>query len=206
MIFRDAGLPGVYIVDSKAQRDDRGWFARYFDRDLFAAYGLQSTFDQDSIATNVRAGTIRGLHYQIAPHAETKLIVCVSGAVFDVLVDLRPGPGFGRHTTIELEAGKWQALYVPAGFAHGYQTLADESTLLYRIAGGYAAHAARGIRWDDPELAVSWPLPVTALSERDASWPILGTCEPASIATAPSHAVVASQHNAARRTCRTEMR
>jgi dTDP-4-dehydrorhamnose 3,5-epimerase len=173
VIFQQTAIPGAYIIESEPVYDARGSFGRWFDCEQFGGHGLLTRFDQDSFAANRRAGTLRGLHLQAAPQGETKLVVCVSGAAFDVVVDLRPGPTFGRHFSLELSAENWRSVYIPSGCAHGYQTTADATTLLYRIAGRYEPAATRGVRWDDPNLAIAWPLGVTELSERDAQLPSL---------------------------------
>lgn len=147
--------------------DDRGWFVRVYDEDVFAAAGLCTAFPQHGEARNVHRGTVRGLHYQTPPHDEVRLIRCTRGAVYDVLVDLRPGPGFGRWQGFDLCETESRALYAPAGVAHGYQTLLDESELHYLISARYWPAAAAGIAFDSPSLAIPWPLPVSEISERD---------------------------------------
>ncbi len=155
-------------------RDVRGFFARTFDAQAFRAHGLADGFDQQSIAHNARAGTIRGLHYQTRPHGETKLVRATRGALFDVAVDLRAGsPTFGRWLGVRLDDKNRLALYIPEGFAHGYQTLEDDTEALYLIAGAYAPDSAGGVRFDDPTLAIAWPREVTALSNADGAWPTL---------------------------------
>lgn len=166
-------IPGAFVVEPEPVVDARGSFARWFDAEAFEANGLVTAFDQDSIADNALAGTLRGMHVQQAGWAETKLVLCVRGAAFDVIVDLRDGPTYGKHICVELAADTWRTVYIPAGCAHGYQTRRDRTTLLYRIAGRYAPHASGGIRWNDPALAIRWPLEVTAISERDRQLPLL---------------------------------
>jgi dTDP-4-dehydrorhamnose 3,5-epimerase len=179
-------ISGAFIVEPEPVIDGRGSFARWFDADVFEAKGLVAAFDQDSIADNVRAGTLRGMHLQQAGSPETKLVVCVRGAAFDVIVDLRDGPTFGKHICVELAAGTWRTVYVPAGCAHGYQTRQDCTTLLYRIAGRYAPRASGGVRWNDPALAIPWPLEVTAISERDRQLPLLEEYSAAALPPAES--------------------
>lgn len=172
MRFEPAGLAGAYIVHLDEMSDDRGFFARTACTEEFAAAGLVGRFAQSSISFNHEAGTLRGMHFSVGPHAETKLVRCTSGAVLDVLVDVRPGSATrGRTVSCRLDAGTRRSLYVPHGVAHGFQTLADGSEVLYMIDEPFRAEAARGFRWNDPVVAVDWPLPVAAMSERDANYP-----------------------------------
>jgi dTDP-4-dehydrorhamnose 3,5-epimerase len=177
MIFSATELEGVVAIDIEMQRDRRGYFARTMCRDEFTSHGLVVDYAQDSMSFNQMRGTLRGLHYQNAPYAETKIVRCVQGAIYDVLVDMRPGSKtYLAWQGFELSAATGKALYVPEGVAHGFQTLADATVVQYRISAPYAAHAAAGIRYDDPLIAISWPEPVTAISEKDASWPDLERC------------------------------
>ncbi|RXT18461.1 MULTISPECIES: dTDP-4-dehydrorhamnose 3,5-epimerase family protein [unclassified Bosea (in: a-proteobacteria)] len=174
MIFSATDLEGVIAIDLERHHDCRGYFARTMCRDELASQGLVVDYAQDSMSFNQRRGTLRGMHYQNAPYAETKLIRCVQGAVYDVLLDMRPGSKtYLRWQAFELTAGNGKALYVPEGVAQGFQTLADTTAVYYRISVPYAAHAAAGVRYDDPLVAIAWPEPVTVISERDASWPDL---------------------------------
>lgn len=167
-------LAGVVVVDLERQEDDRGFFARAFDRTQFAAAGLMQQVEQVNVSSNVRAGTLRGMHWQVAPAAEAKLVRCTRGAVLDQVVDVRPGsPTYLESFAIELTAGNRTALHVPPLVAHGFQTLVDETELTYLMSETYAPGTDRGMRYDDPALGLSWPLPVTALSARDAAWPPL---------------------------------
>lgn len=171
MKFTALALPGVYEIDIAPAGDERGFFARTFCAEEFAAAGLPGDFVQHSISYNRRAGTLRGLHYQRAP-LEAKLVRCLGGAAFDVIVDLRRGtPGYGRWCAVELTAGRRNAVFVPKGCAHGFQTLADETELLYLIDTPFVAGAASGIRWNDPVLAIPWPITDPILSERDRALP-----------------------------------
>jgi dTDP-4-dehydrorhamnose 3,5-epimerase len=173
MRFTALALPGVVEVQIEPAADARGLFARVFCAEEFAAHGLPADFPQHSISYNQRAGTLRGLHYQRAPQ-EAKLIRCLRGAAYDVIVDLRPElPSYGTWCMVELSAGRRNAVFVPKGCAHGFQTLVDETELLYLIDTPYAAAAAAGIRWDDPALAIPWPLADPILSERDRLLPCL---------------------------------
>ena len=175
MRFIGTTIEGVYVIDVEPQRDQRGSFARVFDADLFAQHGLVTHFPQHSISVNAQRGTLRGLHYQEEPHAECKVVRCVSGAVYDVAVDIRPrSPGFGRWFAVELTAENHRALYLPVGVAHGFQTLADGVAVMYLIDRPYVPSARRGIVWDDPDLAIAWPIrPPAVLSDRDRALPRL---------------------------------
>ena len=172
MIFDETSLAGVWKVSLQPVRDERGFFARTFCTEDFAARGLLATFAQSSLSRNLRAGTLRGLHYQEAPHAETKLVRCVRGAVFDVVVDLRPGsPTRGRWHGERLSAETGDALYIPPGFAHGFQTLEDDTDVLYQISPAHRPGHGRGVRWDDPAFGVAWPQADAIISLRDAAYP-----------------------------------
>jgi dTDP-4-dehydrorhamnose 3,5-epimerase len=170
--FTELSLQGAYLVEIEPRADERGFFARTFCEDEFAAAGLLSRFPQASISYNARRGTVRGMHFQAAPHEETKLVRCLAGAVHDVIVDLRPAsPTYRRSIGLELSAQNRSALYIPRGVAHGFQSLADDSELLYMIDVNYVAEAARGVRWNDPFIDVSWPDPIEVIADRDASFP-----------------------------------
>ena len=173
MRFRELELPGAFLLELERIDDERGFFARTFCRDEFAEHGLATEIVQANTAFNVRAGTLRGLHYQAAPHAEAKLVRCTRGAVYDVIVDLRrDSPTFTRWLGVELSAENDALLYVPEGFAHGYQTLVDETETSYLMSQFYEPSAARGVRWDDPAFGIEWPeVAERTLNERDRSWP-----------------------------------
>lgn len=174
MRFVDTGLPGALLIEVDPHRDERGLFARTFCGWQFAARGLESAFVQCSTSWNDRAGTVRGMHWQEAPHREVKLVRCTAGAIFDAIVDLRPGsPTRGRWFGAELSAATRRMLYVPEGFAHGFQTLRDGSEVFYQMSRSFSPGAARGFRWDDPSVAIRWPLPVACISERDRGLPPL---------------------------------
>lgn len=174
MILRETSLAGAFLVEPEPRPDERGFFARMYGETEFRELGLEPCGRQWSISFNIRRGTLRGLHYQADPHAETKLVRCVAGAVWDVVVDLRRGSStYGHWTASELTAANRRAFYIPSGFAHGFQTLSDDSELLYAISPDYVAEAARGIRWNDPKIGIAWPLPPVALSPRDAELPLL---------------------------------
>jgi dTDP-4-dehydrorhamnose 3,5-epimerase len=170
--FTELSLQGAYLIELEPRADERGFFARTFCEDEFAAAGLVSRFPQASVSYNARRGTVRGMHFQAPPHEETKLVRCLAGAVHDVIVDLRPAsPTYRRSIGLELSAQKRSALYIPRGFAHGFQSLADDSELLYMIDVNYVADAARGVRWNDPFIDVSWPDPIEVIADRDNSFP-----------------------------------
>jgi dTDP-4-dehydrorhamnose 3,5-epimerase len=175
MKFTELALGGAFLIEPERHEDERGFFARTFCATEFAARALNPAVAHCSVSYNRRRGTLRGLHYQAAPHAEDKLVRCTAGAVFDVIVDLRPGSAtFRRWVGLELSAAQRRMLYVPAGLAHGFQTLADDTELFYQISTPYVPEAARGVRWDDPELAIPWP-PVASrvISPRDLALPTL---------------------------------
>jgi dTDP-4-dehydrorhamnose 3,5-epimerase len=175
MIFTPTELPGAFIVDVDPRADSRGLFARTFCTQEFEDASLESHFVQCSVSFNVQRGTLRGLHYQLAPSCETKLVRCTSGSLFDVIVDLRPdSPTFLRHLAVELTARNRRALYVPKMFAHGMQTLEDNTEVFYHISEFYSAASSTGIRFDDPRLGIRWPLPVSSISDKDQEWPLLG--------------------------------
>jgi dTDP-4-dehydrorhamnose 3,5-epimerase len=173
MIFAETSLAGSHVIDLERRPDTRGFFARSFCAGEFEAHGLEPVLAQCNLAFNTLRGTLRGMHYQVAPSAEVKLIRCTRGAIFDVIVDLREGsPTYLQHFGIELSEDNRRALYVPEMFAHGYQTLADGSEVVYQVSRPYAIACERGLRHDDPALKIEWPLAVTAISEKDRNWPL----------------------------------
>jgi dTDP-4-dehydrorhamnose 3,5-epimerase len=173
MTFTELALPGAWLVDCDVFADERGAFARAWMPEEFQAQGLETRFVQGSIATTRRRGTIRGLHWQVAPAEQIKIVRVTRGAVFDCLVDLRPdSPSFCRWAGVELTADNRRLLYVPAGFAHGYQTLSDDSDVFYFASAPYSPAHEAGARWDDPAFGVEWPLgPPSVISPRDAAFP-----------------------------------
>lgn len=174
MRFEPLRLPGAYRIILEPRADDRGFFARRFCAAEFSAHRLAADFVQRSVSFNTRRGTLRGLHFQAAPHGETKLVRCTRGAAFDVLVDIRPDSAtFGQWDAETLTADNRMILYIPEGFAHGFQTLEDSTELDYEIFPTYVAEAARGIRWDDPDIGIAWPVPEMILSDRDRQLPLL---------------------------------
>lgn len=172
MIFAPTEVDGAFLVSMEPHADDRGWFARAWCEDEFRAHGVTARAIQTNVSLTVRRGTIRGLHWQVAPHQESKLLRCTAGAVFDVVVDVRPAsPTHGAWQGYELRAGDQRLVFVPEGCAHGYQALADASEVSYNVSTPYAPGAERGIRWDDPAFEISWPIGDVVVSEKDASWP-----------------------------------
>jgi dTDP-4-dehydrorhamnose 3,5-epimerase len=176
MQFRETPLPGAWVIELDLLGDERGWFARSFDADEFRARGLNPAVVQCNASFNARAGTVRGMHYQAAPHGESKLVRCVRGAIFDVAVDLREqSPTFCSWHAVELSAENRLAYYIPAGLAHGFQTLTEDCEVLYQMGHEYVPDAGRGVRWDDPAFAIEWP-PTRGertISEKDLSYPDL---------------------------------
>lgn len=172
MIFGATGVDGAWLIDIEPKEDERGFFARVWCRQELAAQGLDIEVAQESISWNRHRGTVRGLHFQRPPHAETKIVRCARGAIFDVIVDLRPrSPTFLRWEAFELTAADHRAIYIPKGLAHGFQALTDDTEVAYQISAFHVPEAAAGFRYDDPAFGVRWPLPVTMISERDLSWP-----------------------------------
>jgi dTDP-4-dehydrorhamnose 3,5-epimerase len=178
MLFRQTAIPGAWAIDVEPSADERGMFARTFDAALFEERGLSPAVAQCSTSFNARAGTLRGLHYQADPHGECKLVRCTAGAVYDVLVDLRPdSPAHLRWDAFELSSENRRALYIPRGVAHGFQTLVDASELLYMMDRAFEPSAVRGVRWDDPAVGIDWPDPPGAriMSERDRTFQDYGS-------------------------------
>jgi dTDP-4-dehydrorhamnose 3,5-epimerase len=174
MRFLQTPLPGAWVIEPEPIEDERGWFARTFDAGEFAARGLNPEVVQCNASFNARRDTLRGLHYQAEPHGESKLVRCVRGAIFDVAVDLRSGsPTLCRWHGVELSAENGLAFYIPAGCAHGFQTLTDGAEVLYQMGSAYVPDAGRGVRFDDPAFAIEWPQAERerVLSERDRAYP-----------------------------------
>lgn len=172
MIFTETAVTGVWAIAPERVEDHRGFFARTWCDREFAARQLPDRWAQSSISFNTRRGTLRGLHYQRAPHGETKLVRCTAGAVFDVVVDLRPDSStYLKHVAVELNASNRLMLYVPEGCAHGFQTLTDGAELFYQISVPYSSEHATGVRWDDPAFGISWPNPDPIMSDRDRQYP-----------------------------------
>ncbi|HEV2707722.1 MAG TPA: dTDP-4-dehydrorhamnose 3,5-epimerase [Pyrinomonadaceae bacterium] len=172
MKFEETTLAGAYVVEMERLADERGFFARTFCRDEFAARGLDARVAQCSASFNQRRGTLRGMHYQAAPYTEAKLVRCTMGAIYDVIVDLRTeSPTFKRWFGLELSAANRRALYIPEGLAHGFLTLADESEVFYQISEFYHPECSRGVRWDDETFGIEWPFEPRVISERDRAFP-----------------------------------
>ena len=175
MIFTPTPLPGAVLVDLELNTDERGFFARTYCQDEFSAQGLGTPLRQCSVSYNVRKGTLRGLHYQAAPHEEHKLVRCTAGAIFDVIVDIRPhSRDYRRWFGAELSAQNRRALFIPPGFAHGFVTLSDDAEVYYMISVPYSPEHAQGFRWSDPAFGIEWPLAPSVISPRDAAYPLLG--------------------------------
>lgn len=171
MRFVETALSGAYLLEPEPVDDARGFFARTFCQKEFAERDLVTEYVQCNISFNHKAGTVRGMHYQADPHPETKLVRCTQGAIFDVIVDLRPHSAtYLEWVGSELNAGNRKMFYIPAGFAHGFQTLQENSEVFYQMSAFYQADCARGVRWDDKAIDVTWPLPITIISEKDQSF------------------------------------
>ena len=172
MIFHQLEIPGAFLIEPERKEDRRGFFARTYCRYELEARDLDPTVVQCNISVNNRRGTVRGMHWQAAPYEEIRLVRCTAGAIHDVILDLRPdSPTFKRHLAFELDAQNRLSVYIPAGLAHGFQTLADDTEVCYQISTSYAPEAARGYRWDDPAFQIPWPEPVTVMSEKDRNLP-----------------------------------
>jgi dTDP-4-dehydrorhamnose 3,5-epimerase len=178
MIFEETPLRGAYVIHLEPRGDARGFFARSFCQREFEARGLKGNIAQANIASTRRPGTIRGLHYQVPPHAEAKLFRCTRGANFHVMVDLRPdSPTRFQHFGVVLSDENRKALYVPELFAHGYQAQSENAEAMYHVSEFYQPGAERGLRYNDPHLGIAWPLPATEVSSKDLAWPLLGSTE-----------------------------
>jgi dTDP-4-dehydrorhamnose 3,5-epimerase len=172
VIFQPTTLDAAFMVELERRYDERGFFARTWCAEEFGARGLAVEIAQCSLSYNRSAGTLRGMHYQAPPHAETKLVRCTRGAIYDVLVDLRPSsPSYLRWIGVELSADNGRMVYAPEGLAHGFQTLTDDAEVAYQMSVPYHREAERGVRYDDPAFAIQWPLPVRVISSKDAAWP-----------------------------------
>ena len=172
MKFIETKLKGAFIITPDLIEDERGFFARTFCQREFEEHGLNSDLVQCNISFNKKKGTLRGMHYQASPHAEAKLVRCTAGAICDVIIDLRPeSPTFKQWFTAELSEKNHRMLYVPEGFAHGYQTLMPRTEVFYQVSAFYDPASERGVRWNDPAFGIEWPLPVAAVSQKDSSYP-----------------------------------
>jgi dTDP-4-dehydrorhamnose 3,5-epimerase len=174
MIFTETKLPGAYVIEPETLEDERGFFARTWSAEEFSLERLNATLVQCNTSWNKRKGTVRGMHFQSPPHEEAKLIRCTAGALYDVIVDLRHGsPTWGQWFGIELTRQNLRMIFVPEGFAHGYQTLADDTDVFYQVSAYFHPESARGVRWDDPTIAIDWPLEISVISERDRKLPLV---------------------------------
>jgi dTDP-4-dehydrorhamnose 3,5-epimerase len=174
MHFIETALQGAFIVELQPHKDERGFFARTFCAREFRAQGLIETFVQCNTSWNSQKATVRGLHYQLPPSCEVKLVRCTAGALWDVIVDLRPAsPTYLQHIGVELTAANRKALYIPEMFAHGFQSLEDGTEVFYQMSEFYTPGLARGLRYDDPKLGIEWPLPASAISGKDEAWALL---------------------------------
>jgi dTDP-4-dehydrorhamnose 3,5-epimerase len=179
VVFTETKLSGAFIIDLERREDDRGFFARAFCQNEFSEHGLKPVIAQANIGFNRERGCVRGMHFQYPPAAETKVVRCTRGAVLDIIVDLRPeSPTYLEHVSVELTADNHRAIYIPERFAHGYQALEDETETSYQVGEFYTPGVEGGLRYDDPALGLSWPLPVSVISEKDAAWPLLADVEP----------------------------
>jgi dTDP-4-dehydrorhamnose 3,5-epimerase len=178
MIFTETALAGAFIIDIEPRGDSRGFFARAFCQHEFEEHGLKPVIAQGNLAFNATKGTLRGMHFQFPPKAETKLVRATRGSILDIIVDLRPeSPTYLEHISVELSADNHRALYVPERFAHGYQVLEDNTETTYQVGEFYAPETEGGLRYDDPRLDLRWPLPVGEMSEKDAGWKLLDEIE-----------------------------
>lgn len=172
MKFIATQLPGVFRIDIELHTDERGWFARMWCEEEFTKHGLSPHLAQCSISFTMRQGTVRGMHWQAPPHAEDRLVRCTRGSIHDVVVDVRKdSPTFTQSLSVMLTADNHTMLYIPAGCAHGFQTLKDMTEVFYHMSVPYASAAGRGVRWNDPAFTITWPLPVSVISKRDEQWP-----------------------------------
>ncbi len=179
MIYTETPLAGAWVLEVEPRTDERGFFARTFDAQEAEARGMRPVVAQCNLSFNHAAGTLRGMHMQIAPATEPKLVRCTRGAIYDVIVDMRPSsPTYLQHFGIELTADNRRQLYVPDLFAHGYLTLTDSAEVAYQVGEFYSPGYERGLRYDDPTLGIEWPIPVAVISPKDAAWPLLDVSTP----------------------------
>jgi len=179
VIFTETKLKGAFIIDLERREDSRGFFARAFCQHEFAAHGLKPTIAQANVASNFKKGTLRGMHFQFPPAAESKLVRCTRGAILDIIVDLRPqSETYLQHVAVELNEDNQRALYVPERFAHGYQALRDNTDTSYQVGEFYTPEAEGGLLHDDPRLGLKWPLPISVISEKDQKFALLDAVEP----------------------------
>src|SRR5216110_1248656 len=173
MQFSKTKLDGAYVIEHERREDSRGFFARAFCQKEFADHGLKPLIAQANVAYNFKKGTLRGMHFQFPPAAESKLVRCTRGAIVDIIVDLRPeSPTYLQHVMVELTEDNYRALYVPERFAHGYQALRDNTDTSYQVGEFYTPGAEGGLRYSDPRLGLTWPLPVSVMTDKDRQWPL----------------------------------
>ena len=175
MLFHETTLKDAWVVDIEPHGDSRGFFARTMCVDEFSSHGMEATFVQQNMSYSAQKGTLRGMHYQLEPHAEIKVVHCIRGALCDIIVDVRQdSPTYLKHEAFELTAENHRQLYVPRGFAHGFVTLTDDVEVSYLVSARYASSAERGLRFDDPRLGIVWPIDPVVISEKDINWPLIG--------------------------------
>ena len=174
MIFTETKLPGAFVIDPQPVEDERGFFAQCWSEEAFADRGLNPRLVETNVSVNYQKGTLRGMHFQVAPHAQPKLVRCTAGAIYDVMIDLRPdSTTFKQWHAVELTAANHRQLYIPAGIAHGFQTLADNTEVSYHMSAIYRVESARGVRWDDPAFVIEWPhVGGRVINDRDRTWPL----------------------------------
>lgn len=179
MIFNSTPLEGAFLIEPELSADSRGFFARAYCAEEFANHGLDALGVQCNISYNLKKGTVRGLHYQLAPHTEAKSVRCTMGAIFDVILDLREdSPTYGQYASFELSQSNRSVLYIPQGLAHGFQTLEDDTEVFYQMSASYVEGAAAGVLFSDPSIGIDWPVEVTSVSDRDAEHPLLSQTTP----------------------------
>jgi dTDP-4-dehydrorhamnose 3,5-epimerase len=179
VIFTETKLKGAFVIDLERRDDSRGFFARAFCQKEFEAHGLKAIIAQANVAHNIHKGTVRGMHFQFPPAAETKLVRCTRGAILDIIVDLRPeSPTYLQHIEVDLNEDNQRALYVPERFAHGYQALRDNTDTSYQVGEFYTPGAEGGLAYNDPKLGLKWPLPVSVISDKDQKFELLAKIEP----------------------------
>ena len=172
MIFKETNLKGAFIIEPEIMADERGFFARTWCAREFETHGLTPKLVQCNISFNKQKGTLRGMHYQVVPHEEAKVVRCTMGTIYDVIIDLRPNsPTYKRWVSVDMSAENRRMLYIPEGFAHGFLSMEDDTEVFYQMSEFYAPECARGVRWNDPAFNITWPLGVTVISEKDGQYP-----------------------------------
>ncbi len=172
MILREMPLKGAFIIEMERLEDERGFFARAWCQKEVCAHTLSPHFVQANVSFSKKRGTLRGMHYQVAPYEEAKVVRCTRGSIYDVIIDLRPESAtYKQWVAVELTAANRKMIYVPEGFAHGFQTMEDDTEIFYQVSAFHAPEAGRGVRWDDPTFAIDWPTDVVVISEKDKRWP-----------------------------------